>query len=119
MTQYENYDEKMEIAKNINSCVKYFDVLGDTTRLQILVFLLQEPNREMTVDSITQSVFMSRPAVSHHLKILKDCNILVCRTKAQYHYYSINRKTEIWRELYELFAKIDNLLNKFKGAENE
>ena len=117
--EVEIYQSKKELAKRSDRCVKYFNVLGDTTRLQIIIHLLKEPNREMSVDAITQAVFLSRPAVSHHLKILKDNDVLVCRAQAQYNYYSINKDAEIWQSLCDLFSEIDDLLKKFKSIEAE
>ncbi len=55
-------------------CVTLFTAAGDPARLQI-VFLLVERGR-MTVGDIASHFHLSRPAISHHLKVLKDARVV-------------------------------------------
>ncbi|MBL8480591.1 MAG: winged helix-turn-helix transcriptional regulator [Rhodocyclaceae bacterium] len=55
---------------------KIFIALGDEHRQRIL--LMFEPGERLTVNQIAGASALSRPAVSHHLKILREAEILQC-----------------------------------------
>ena len=52
-----------------------FQALGDENRQQIIMLLLE--NKQMNVTQITDKMGISRPAVSHHLKILRQAELIV------------------------------------------
>lgn len=110
---------KKLIGEQFEKNEEIFNILGDTTRIKIIILLLERGNKEMSVEEITAAVFLSRPAVSHHIKTLKDAGILKMRKDSIYNYYSLNRSTPIWAELCSLFNKVDNLLTLYKQEENE
>ena len=51
-----------------------FQALGDENRQQIIMLLLE--SKQMNVTQITDEMGISRPAVSHHLKILKQAELV-------------------------------------------
>ena len=72
-------------------CIPLFIALGDRTRLTILQCLFETQTTGegripgLNVNEITDRTSLSRPAVSHHLKILKDnacAIIIISQTKA-------------------------------------
>jgi len=65
---------------------KIFKALSDPIRLDILNFL---SNEEKCVCKITPHVNLIQPAVSRHLKILKDCGIVKYRRDGNRRLYSI------------------------------
>jgi DNA-binding transcriptional ArsR family regulator len=65
--------------------IRLFTGLGDPMRLEI-VFLLSEHER-LNVGEIAARFRLSRPAVSHHLKVLKDARILKSQKRATEVYY--------------------------------
>ena len=67
---------------------RFFSALGDTTRQQII--LLFEPDEEICVNDIAQLFHLSRPAISHHLKILREAELLVCEKRGKQVYYRVN-----------------------------
>src|SRR3989344_2651497 len=66
----------------------FFFALGDTTRQQIL--LLFEPGEEICVNDIARLFKITRPAISHHLKILRNAELLVCEKRGKEVYYRVN-----------------------------
>lgn len=51
--------------------------LGDKKRQAIIIRLLEEKNCDgLQVTSLIETTNLSRPAISHHLKILKDAEII-------------------------------------------
>lgn len=65
--------------------IRLFTGLGDPMRLEI-IFLLAEHDR-LNVGEIASNFHLSRPAISHHLKVLKDARILRSEKIAQEVYY--------------------------------
>lgn len=63
------------------------DALGDRTRRLILQRLRQGP---MPVVDIARGLPVSRPAVSQHLKVLKQAGLVVDRAEATRRIYAVN-----------------------------
>ena len=66
---------------------RFFTALGDPIRLQIVTLLRQKP---LNVGEITGQFRISRPAISHHLRVLKDAHILKSEKTGQEVYYAMN-----------------------------
>ena len=65
---------------------KFLKCIGEPTRLQILRLLA---DGEKCVSEIIENVHREQSLVSHHLKALKACNIVVARHEAQKVYYKL------------------------------
>ncbi len=69
---------KAEYAKNIPEAwaniAKVFTALGDVHRQRML--LIFEPGERLNVSQIVETSTLSRTAVSHHLKILREAGVL-------------------------------------------
>jgi DNA-binding transcriptional ArsR family regulator len=68
---------------------KLFVALGDEQRQRIL--LTFEPGERLNVTQIVSTSALSRPAVSHHLKILREAGVLSCEKTGKEIYFWINR----------------------------
>lgn len=82
----------------------FFFALGDTTRQQIL--LLFDPGEEICVNDIARLFKISRPAISHHLKILRNAGLLVCEKRGKEVYYRVNHAhcAEVMRVVREFIV---------------
>lgn len=67
-------------------------MLSDPNRQQILLDLCQQP---MTVNQLTDKLSLSRPAVSHHLKLLLSADLVTVKKEGTERYYSNNLKPAI------------------------
>ena len=65
-----------------------FEVLADPTRRQIVAFLSEG---EAPAGEIASQFNSSAPAISQHLKVLRDAGLVVVRPVAQRRFYSLNR----------------------------
>lgn len=63
-----------------------FNMMTDENRQQIIVMLCR--GRQMTVNEITDQLKLSRPAVSHHLKLLLDTGLVTVTKKGTERYYT-------------------------------
>ena len=69
---------------------KVFVALGDEHRQRIL--LTFEKGERLTVGQIAEVATLSRPAVSHHLKILRNAGVLEAERAGREVYLRINRE---------------------------
>lgn len=84
----------MQLMKD---CIPIFTVLADENRHLILKLLLE--NGAMRVNDITENLHLSRPAVSHHLKIMLSANAVSVEQIGKERFYSLAMKDEIeWLE---------------------
>jgi len=87
-------------------------VIGDETRQLVILALLSEncyPG--MRVGEITEKTHLSRPAVSHHLRILKEEKIISMREEGTKNFYYLSPEESRLRELKQLVNQIDALLH--------
>ncbi len=64
-----------------------FQALGDSSRIQIVWALSK---RELCVGEITDLIGMSQPAVSHHLRTLRNLKLVKVRRDGRISYYSLD-----------------------------
>lgn len=83
-----------------------FQALGDFSRVQI-VWLLSKG--EHNVGSIACSMEMSQPAVSHHLRTLRNLKLVKVRKDGRTSYYSLD-DIHINRLLQEGINHVEELL---------
>jgi DNA-binding transcriptional ArsR family regulator len=65
-----------------------FEALGDPTRRQILALLADQ---EQSVQEIARQLPISRPAVSRHLRLLKDAGLVAERPQGTRRIYRVRR----------------------------
>ncbi|GIO27463.1 hypothetical protein J43TS3_20740 [Ornithinibacillus bavariensis] len=64
------------------------------------------------VGEITEQTHLSRPAVSHHLKVLRDAGVILMRKEGTKNFYYINVSSELGL-LKELVLDIDKFMQNF------
>ena len=101
------------LHQQFERCMPLFIALGDAVRLSIIEVLTREAFRHGTegpipfeqyglnVNEITCRTSLSRPAISHHLKILKEAGLVGVRQEgtANYYYLTLRRPNQILMEL--------------------
>jgi DNA-binding transcriptional ArsR family regulator len=78
-----------------------FAVLAEPTRRRILDALKES---ESSVGELVHMLSVSQPTMSKHLKVLRDANLVACRTAAQQRIYRIETRPletlDAWLEPY-------------------
>jgi DNA-binding transcriptional ArsR family regulator len=87
-----SFDEKLvaRIKPQVDAAsglARVFKVLGDETRAKI-VFALAQADR-LCVCDIAQVIGLSLPAVSHHLRVLRELNIARATREGKMVFYSL------------------------------
>ena len=68
-------------------CIPLFSALGDPMRQNIVMELARVD--ALTVNQVTDRMPLSRPAISHHLKILKEAGLVSIDRQGTENYYSL------------------------------
>lgn len=89
----------LEDEDAIMNAADMFSLLGDTTRLRVLVSLL---HGELCVTDIAAATEVNRTTISHQLRVLRSNNIVSRRRQGKVVYYSI--ASETLTQLLELVA---------------
>jgi ArsR family transcriptional regulator, arsenate/arsenite/antimonite-responsive transcriptional repressor len=63
--------------------------LADPTRLRLVSMIAAHENAEACVCDLTESLGLTQPTVSHHLKILVDAGILARDKRSIWSYYAL------------------------------
>lgn len=98
----------------LQECTPIFSILSDSNRQEILVLLFDR--REMTVSEITEHIELSRPAVSHHLKLLLNSKIVSVKKRGTERYYSLSLDKSI-HLLKELIQSLEDDAKTVKQVE--
>ncbi len=75
-----DYDEKTKI----------FKALSEPIRLKILNML---SCKELCACELLSGLSISQPTLSHHMKVLSECDLVKGRKDSTWMYYSINNQT--------------------------
>ena len=94
--------EQISCVNNFQTVADILKQLGDTTRLRIFWLLC---HCEECVINISAILEISSPAVSHHLRPLKNSGLIVCRRDGKEVYYRA-ADTEQSRLLHQMIEEI-------------
>lgn len=74
-------------ARQLSTLAELFRILGDRTRLRILMELQGGPQN---VSALVRKLRMPQPTVSHHLSLLRRGELVVTRRSGKRIFYSLN-----------------------------
>lgn len=83
-----------------------FQALGDSSRVQIVWSLA---HKELSVGDLAETHQMSQPAVSHHLRTLRNMRLVKVRKEGRTSFYSLD-DAHISRILKEGMRHVEDLL---------
>ena len=90
-------------AAMLSQMSKLFRLLSDNTRLQIVYHLTQ--TSELHVRRLCELLGESQPAVSHHLALLRDNDLVEKRREGKHNFYSLKTR-RITTLLDAIFAQL-------------
>lgn len=109
----------MEIRRDI------FQAIADPTRRAILTLIAIQA---LTPNAIAEQFNTSRQAVSKHLRILTECELVTQTQKGREIYYQLElnkmKEIDIWLEQFRKiwenrFNQLDDILTQLKTKQNE
>jgi ArsR family transcriptional regulator len=95
---------------NARTLASDFDILAHPVRLQLLDVLARNEGQVCVCD-LEAAVSVKQPTVSHHLRLLREANLIGFEKRGLWTYYFVNRK-----ELGALRARVVAQLDGLRGG---
>ncbi len=103
-------DQIKTLREKFSECNSLMTALSDPVRQKILFILAESGTDGMDVQDITAKTHLSRPAISHHLRILKDDGMIISHKKGTQVYYFIYIQNAL-EKLMDLFSSVQELVS--------
>lgn len=107
------------LAVNFASCSRILTAIGDETRQYLITEMMRCGNCSgIRVCEIAARTNLSRPAVSHHLQILKNAGIVKVRKEGTKNYYYFDPEMASFERLIatlQLAMKVSRVLPDLAG----
>lgn len=102
-----------ELSKSFSLCRKMLLAIGDETRQHLILEMMKIGDcNGVRVGEITKKTNLSRPAVSHHLQILKDAGIVRMRKEGTKNYYYFDVEDGTFDKLMKTITLAAEILSK-------
>ncbi|WP_172197481.1 ArsR/SmtB family transcription factor [Saccharibacillus qingshengii] len=102
--------------ESLDTVSQTLKLLGDKTRLTIMKLLDEQ---ECCVCELVAIFNTSQPAVSQHLRKLKDAGFLQEKRRGQWIFYSVNRENNQYELLQSLIARLPSQLYRIEELEKK
>lgn len=102
-----NMVQLTQLKNDFREISDFLIALGDEKRQAIVIALLEEKACEgLRVVDLTEATQLSRPAISHHLKILKQAGLIDMRSEGTKNYYFLAHDTTQIDKLKQLLNNV-------------
>ncbi|GLX69725.1 ArsR/SmtB family transcription factor [Paenibacillus glycanilyticus] len=113
----ERKERLKNIAKEFRECKDALTAIGDETRQHIIMALIEgesECEEGIRVGELKLRTNLSRPAVSHHLKVLKDAQLIGMTRVGTMNYYYLDIVNSDIFKLKQLFDNITDFIHEYQ-----
>lgn len=98
--------EFTELAADFRDCRAVLAALGDENRMHILYqMMVTAKPMGMRVGDIVKMSSLSRPAVSHHMKILKAAGVVAVRKEGTMNFYYLDPDMRSFKSLISVLER--------------
>ncbi len=105
-------EDVRRLEREFKACRRMLMVLGDETRQHLLCVMLQGDCGGSRIIDLATQTNLSRPAVSHHMRILKEAGIVKSRKESTRAYYYLDPAAEEIEGFITLFCHIREFMKK-------
>ena len=109
-----------QLSLEFRRCQKLLLALGDETRQHLILEMMQIPDcGGARVNAITERTNLSRPAVSHHIGILKEAGLVKMRREGTKNYYYFDTDAEALNDLLRLLGHTRDIMGRLPDRSGE
>ena len=103
----------------VKTMAEVFKAFGDPTRLRIMRILASNTDCNLCVGALARKLGVTQPAVSQHLKVLKNVGLLDANRRGYRVHYAINsEKLALYKTMIDkLLTPDSNLCSKHRGCQ--
>lgn len=97
------------MTKDYEKNIKIFKAIGEVNRAKIIDML---STGEKCACVLLESFNFTQPTLSHHMKVLIDCEIVKCRKEGTWMHYSLDKKvcSEFMEFLHKILKSNENFI---------
>lgn len=109
------FDKQKELdilRRSFEETTEFMQAVGDASRQRILIAIMEGEFGGSRVGEIAKKAHLSEPAVSHHLRILKEAGIVTVYSVGTKNYYYIDASSNE-------FEKVKNFILSFELVAGE
>lgn len=112
-------EASQKLEEEFKSCRKVLNAVGDENRQHLLCVMIESPLYGSRVIDIAERTSLSRPAVSHHMQILKEAGLVKSRKEGTCIYYYLDPDDNEIKQLASLIADIEKIMKMlpYKGED--
>ena len=108
------------LADEFKECQKMLLALGDENRQHLILEMMQMGQcGGVRVGAITERTNLSRPAVSHHLKILKEAGLIKMHREGTKNYYYFDADTRAMDNLLLMLTHAKEIMELLPDRNGE
>ncbi len=101
------------LAEEFRACRGILLALGDATRQHLILTMMQMGEcGGVRVGAITEQTNLSRPAVSHHLGILREAGLVKVRREGTKNYYYFDADAEAMTRLLTMLGDAKRVMEQ-------
>lgn len=113
-------NELKQLAEQFKSCRTTLIALGDENRLHLIIEMMQMGEcKGVRVGAITEKTNLSRPAVSHHLQILKNAGLVKVRREGTKNYYYFSSDALAMDNLLQTLTHAKEIMERLPDRSGE
>lgn len=105
-------DNRKKLMDLFKKSLPFLSAIGDPARQQLIVLI--SSSERLSVKELTARTDLSRPTISHHLKVLMDAQIVVANKVGREIYYTL-QPGEYFYVVEELVREVNKVVNKEKN----
>lgn len=98
------------LRRELKDCRKFLSAIGDETRQYLLWIMLSSDCGGSRVVDVAKKTNLSRPAVSHHMQILKNAEIVKSRKEGRFVYYYLEPSESEIEKMLALLTDIKQIV---------
>lgn len=106
-------EEILQLAEEFKSCRNILLALGDENRQHLILTMMQmEGCGGVRVSEIKERSHLSRPAVSHHIQILKNAGVVKMRREGTRNYYYFDADSQAMNGLLRMITHAKEIMKR-------
>ncbi|HIT66909.1 MAG TPA: winged helix-turn-helix transcriptional regulator [Candidatus Merdisoma merdipullorum] len=116
----EHHQELNSLAEEFESCRQLLLALGDENRQHLILEMMRMGQCDgVRIGAITEKTNLSRPAVSHHIQILKAAGLLKMRREGTKNYYYFDADMEAMDRLIQMLIHAKEVMERLPDRNGE
>lgn len=117
---WEHREEIQRLAEEFADCRKVLLALGDANRQHLILEMLRmEQCGGVRVGDIAEKTHLSRPAVSHHIRILREAGLLRMRQEGTKNYYYFDADMDAMNSLIRMLTHAKSIMERLPDRSGE